>query len=244
MLLGMNIKYPAPDLPPATRMMIHGIASSERVVDGSRPSDGSDNSVMLARGCALAVPIPLLYQHSGDPIGKVVYLRRLGSQLYCRAIVFDNAGGRQVWERIKRVELRGLSCGFTRDHHQIMIKEEGVVKYFDRYKITEISIVHTPLNGDCYFRIYSGDGLEGRVAGQRPLSEIRKINDRAREALRRVDERLASEAKEKKSAARKEPSASPRRNLLAPGKEGLSPAERRRFDNWYQNSFTDDVGDA
>jgi hypothetical protein len=167
-------------------------------------------------------------------------LRRLGTQLYCRAIVFDNAGG--LWERIKNYELRGLSCGFVRDYYQIKIKEEeGVVKYFDRYKITEISIVHRPLNKDCYFGIYSGDGFEVQVAGQRPLSEIRRIYDRARETVKRVDERLASEAEGKKSATRKHAPAtsvsSVRRIVKTTNSdEWMSPAERRRFDGWYEKS--------
>jgi len=217
----MNLKFPAPDLPPATRRMIHGIASSERVVDGSRSSDGSDNSVMLAGGCALAVPIPLLCEHSGGAIGKVIHLCWIGSQLYCRAVVFDNAVGRQTWQKIARYELRGLSCGFTRDHYQIRLKEEGVVKYFDRYKITEMSVVHSPLNKDCFFQIYSG-GLEGRVAGMPSLSEIRQINARARVLLARLDEKYPSKAENENS-----------------GKQGLSAVERRRFDAWYKKSFTD-----
>src|SRR5262245_30179357 len=180
----MNIKFPAPDLPPATRRMIHGIASSERVVDGSRSSDGSDNSVMLAGGCTLAVPIPLLCEHSGGAIGKVIHLCWIGSQLYCRAVVFDNV----VWKKIEGYKLRGLSCGFQRGDHEIKIRErEGVVKYFNRYRISEISIVRTPANKDCYFAIFSG-GSEGRVAGMRSLSEIRQINDRARATVARLNE--------------------------------------------------------
>src|SRR4030095_7672974 len=177
MLLVMN-KFPAPDLPPVSRM-IHGICSSERVVDSSPSRDGSDNKVLVAGGCDLTVPIPLFYEHKGDAIGKVIHLRRLGSQLYCRAVVFYNAAGRRAWEQIKAYKLRGLSCGFTRDHYEVKLQAEGVVKYFDRYTVTEISVVSKPLNKDGYFAIFSG-GCEGRVKGVRSLSEIRRINAKAR----------------------------------------------------------------
>src|SRR5262245_42567712 len=209
----MTIRFPAPDLP---SRMIHGICSSERIVDGSRSCDGSDNAVMLARSAALATPVPLRLEHTGE-IGKVVHLRRIGSQLYCRAIVFD----RQVWDRIERVELRGLSCGFIRDHYHIQLKEvEGIVKVFDRYRITEISVVRSPLNQDCFFRIYAG-GAEAPVAGQLSLSETRKINDRARAQLARLNQKYPAKVVTKTSG-------------------GLSAVERRRFDAWYQKSFTED----
>ena len=221
MLLGMN-KFPAPDLPPVRRM-IHGICSSERVVDSSRSRDGSDNNVLVAGGCDLSVPIPLFYQHQGGAIGEIIHLRWIGTKLYCRGVLSYSAAGRRAWQQIEAYKLRGLSCGFSRDHYQIKIEEEeGVVKYFDRYKITEISIVHSPLNKDCHLAIFSG-GFEGRVAGQRSLSEHRQINDRARALIARLNERYP----EVENSGKRGPS------------EGLSAAERRRFDTWYKRSLAD-----
>jgi hypothetical protein len=201
--------------------MIHGIASSERIVDASSARDGSDNKVLVARGCELTVPIPLLYHHD-SPIGEITHLSWMGTKLYCRAVVFYNAAGRRAWEMIKEHQLRGLSCGTTQSHYEIKIKEkEGVVKYYDQYKIKEISVVQSPLNKDCYFRIYSG-GCEGRIPGQRSLSEIRRIHDRARVLLARLDEKYPSKAENENS-----------------GKQGLSAVERQRFDAWYKRSLAD-----
>jgi hypothetical protein len=219
----MSVKFPAPDLPPAMRRMIHGIASTERVVDVSRSSDGSDNSVLLARGCELTVPVPLLCRHIGDAIGEVIHLRWIGTKLYCRAVVFDNAGGRRAWQKIEGYKLRGLSCGFEGGHYQTKLREDvGIIKEYDRYRIKEIFLCHEPANIDCYFAIFSG-GLEGRVAGMRSVAEHRRITARARALLAR-------------SASEKKKSPSSRPNLSA---EGLSRAERRRFDDWYKKSLGD-----
>jgi Caudovirus prohead serine protease len=177
-----------------TERMIHGIASSERLIDGSRYQDGSGLAVMLARGCALATPIPLLFEHGGDPIGKIVHLHWLGDKLYCRATIFDNAGGRQAWEKIEGYKLRGLSCGFVRDRYEIKLKVEGVVKCFSRYKITEISVVRSPLNQDCFFAIFSG-GAEARVAGQRSLSEHRRSIERARKLIASLEKQFPSSSR-------------------------------------------------
>src|SRR5262245_11931496 len=209
------IRFPAPDLPPVRRM-IHGICSSERVVDSSPSRDGSDNKVLTAGGCDLTVPIPLFYQHQGSAIGEIIHLSWIGTKLYCRAVVFYNAAGRRAWQQIEAYKLRGLSCGFKRDHYEIKLREEGVVKYFDRYKITEVSVVHSPLNKDCHFAIFSG-GFEGRVDGMLSLSETRRINDRARALIARLNERYPKV----ENSSKRGPS------------DGLSAAERRRFDTWY-----------
>jgi Caudovirus prohead serine protease len=214
-----------------TERAIHGIASSERLIDHSRANDGSDYSVMLRGCCALATPVPLLLEHGDDPIGTVNYFRWLnGGKLYVRARVHDTAGGQQAWKKIERIELRGLSCGFTRHNYQIELRKEGVVKFFDRYTITEISIVHTPLNPDCFFRIYSG-GFEGRVEGQLSLSEHRQINDRARALIARLEKKYPTQ---------------PSRRIVSKTKStpgpGLSPDELRRVKAWIRSELGDEHG--
>jgi Caudovirus prohead serine protease len=211
------VRFPAPDLPPVRRM-IHGICSSERIVDSSPSGDGSDNKVLVAGGCDLIVPIPLFYQHEGAAIGEIIHLSWIKTKLYCRGVVFYNAAGRRAWEQIEAYKLRGLSCGFTRDHYEIRIKEqEGVVKYFDRYAITEISIVHRPLNKDCHLAIFSG-GCEGRVAGQRSLSEHRQINDRARKLLASLEKQFPSSSRR---SARQKFSPADIQHLWAQRKKGI-----------------------
>jgi hypothetical protein len=175
------MKYPAPSLPPPR--MIHGIASSEQIVDHAAGGDGSNNCVMLARGFPLVVPVPLLVNHSGSPVGQVIHLRRLGTQIYMRAVVFSN----EVWREITDIKLRGLSCGFHLGRpREIKLKNEGVVKYFDQYALKEISIVEKAANTECFFRIFSG-GHEMEIAGERPLSEHRRTMARAKATIARID---------------------------------------------------------
>src|SRR5437867_3072548 len=129
-----------------TERMIHGICSTERVVDHSRASDGSNNQVLLARGCALATPVPLLLEHSGDVVGRVIHLRRIEDKIYCRAIIHDD----RVWQKIERCELRGLSIGVTHQHYVIKMRaEEGIVRYYDQFTINEVSLTNQPANRDC-----------------------------------------------------------------------------------------------
>jgi len=199
--------------------MIHGVALSERVLSDQYQV----NRVMLARGCPLDVPVPLLYEHSGKAIGEVIHLSWIGTKLYCRAIVFHNTGGERAWQEIVEYKLRGLSCAFECGHHQTKLRDDiGVVMEFDKYWVNEISVCHKPANGDCYFAIFSG-GFEGRVAGQRSLSEHRQINDRARALIARLNERYPKV----ENSGKRGPS------------EWLSAAERRRFDAWYKRSLAD-----
>lgn len=178
-------KYPAPDLPPPR--IIHGVCHTEAVVDHA--GDGSNNCVMTARGFPLVTPIPLLLNHKGAAIGKVVHLRRIGTLIYCRAIIFNNA----VWRQIVDVKLRGMSCSFRYGRPQdIQLKDVGLVKSFDQYEVREISIVSKPGNDDCFFRIFSG-GFEMPVAGQLSLSEHHRAIARAREAIAKSEAREASD---------------------------------------------------
>ena len=183
---------------PMIERAIHGVASTQAVIDHSRSRDGSDLRMLLTRGMALMTPLSLLLNHAGDPIGRVFYFRVLdgGLKLYCRASDHSN----EVWEQIKSYKLRALSVGYTSDHHEVKLDEEkGIVKVVDRSRIREVSVVATPRDPGCYLKIFSGDGFEGRVEGQLSLTEHRRIHVRAREIVRRVDERLA---KENKAAAR------------------------------------------
>jgi hypothetical protein len=198
----------------STPKMIHGIASSERIVD--RSGDGSDNVVLLARGATLVTPLPLLYEHRGDRVGEVVHLRWLGSQLYCRAIISN----RELWREIEEVRLRALSCSYVAYHHETRLDARaGVVKHIDRYRITEISVVTKALNQDCHFRIFSGAG-EMSVAGQRSLSEHRRINAKARATLARLDakDHPCKDSKVENSD----------------DDEWMTSVERRRFDSWFK----------
>jgi Caudovirus prohead serine protease len=215
------VRFPAPDLPPVRRM-IHGICSSERVVARSP----FDHSVLVAGGCDLTVPLPLLHNHGGAPIGEVNYLQWLaGGKLYCRAVLFYNSVGRRAWEQIAEFKMRGLSCTFKSDRHEIKLQpREGVVKYITKYKIREISVVRAPLNQDCYFAVFSG-GAEHAIAGMRSLSEHRRINERARQIIR--------DAEQMKATARKT-------TVRRSGDEWMTPAERAKFDAWLRKSKDDD----
>jgi hypothetical protein len=185
----MNLRRPAPDPPPAR--MIHGVASSERVVS----DEHQINHAMAAGGCPLHLPVPLLREHNGKAIGEVVYLRWIGAKLYCRATIFHTMGGEQAWREIVQYKLRALSCTFETDHHRMKLRADvGVVKEVDQYRIKEISVCQKPANKDCYFAIFAG-GSEGRVEGQRSLSEHRRINARARKLLGRLEKEFPSSSR-------------------------------------------------
>jgi phage head maturation protease len=175
--------------------------------------------MLLTRGMALMTPVPLLLNHTGDPIGRVSYFRVLdGQKLYCVASIHSD----EVWEQIKTYKLRALSIGYTSDHHEIKLDEErGVVRVIDRSRIREVSVVATPRDPGCYLRVFSGDAYEGRVEGQRSLSEIHKIYKRAKALVARLDKqyprKIETVAKIKSS-------------------EWMTAAEKRRFDNWYRKS--------
>jgi hypothetical protein len=158
---------------------IHGIATSERPCAGKVSADGTASTVMLARGCNLLRPVPLLHEHVGSAIGTVIYYRWLPKgMLYIRARVDDAA----AWEQITECKLRGFSSAFIRHDYEIELRQEGIVKLFTRYEIKEISIVNRPLNQDCIFGIFRG-GFERRVAGQMTYSEHKSIHDKARALL-------------------------------------------------------------
>jgi hypothetical protein len=74
------IRHPAPDVPPAR--MVHGVCSSERIVDSSPSRDGSKNNVLVAGGCDLITPIPLLYEHK-DVIGEITYFSWIKKKRNC-----------------------------------------------------------------------------------------------------------------------------------------------------------------
>jgi len=214
---------------------IHGICSTERIIDHSRFCDGSDYKMLLARGMALMTPLPLLLNHSGDPIGKVLQLRRLESQIYCIATVTDA----QVWKEVANYRLRGLSIGFISDHHVINIDEEkGLVRVIDRARISEVSIVGTPLNKDCYLAIYAG-GMESRVGGQRSLSEHIRIANRARAVLARLNEQYPAKAensgKQRPKGAQRGGSAPPKLQKVAKDRN-LPPDELARVQAWLKSN--------
>ena len=130
--------------------MIAGIAST--------PTISRNNQSMLSRGCELAVPVPLLFGHAqhGGPIGDVVYMSKGENQIYIRAVIRDHEAGRYAWQLIRSGKLSGLSCGFHDESEAYHVQAEvDGVKFYDVFRIREVSIVHQPANPDCRFHIYS-----------------------------------------------------------------------------------------
>jgi HK97 family phage prohead protease len=130
----------------SSRCMIHGMASTSSIVS-------DNNTVLLTRGCELSVPVPLMWRHTklGGPIGEVVYMQKDKRGIYIRAALFTHEASQHVWKLIALGEISGLSVGCETAH----ILAETDVRFYDKWKIKEISITPAPANNDCHFEIYN-----------------------------------------------------------------------------------------
>jgi len=132
-----------------SKYMIHGIANTATI--------NSHGDAILPRGCAMNLPAPLLWQHAkyGGSIGEVCFLQRDEKGIYIRASVFTHEAAQYAWKKVVLGELSGLSCAVEQDQSLHLQAEVGNVKFYDRWRIKEVSIVPTPANKDCFFEIYS-----------------------------------------------------------------------------------------
>lgn len=130
---------------PMKRMII-GVASSSQV--------NSHNYCLLARGCQLTVPIPLLFDHTGHAgsIGVVGYLKRTATLIRFKAVVHDHEAGDAAWAMIRRGALGGVSCAADQTSWHLQAMVNGV-SYYDQWTPREISVVPRPACPGCFFRI-------------------------------------------------------------------------------------------
>ena len=131
---------------------IHGIAST--------PMIDSHNSSLSSAGCMVRFPIPLLSSHSkfGKAIGDVTLVRRCERQIFIQANIHENAAGDYAWGLIQDGELACLSVGPADSRLQA---EVDGVKFYDQWRLKEVSICRKGANPDCIFEVLNGDAISG-----------------------------------------------------------------------------------
>lgn len=137
--------------PPGKRR-IHGIAST--------PTITSNNGSKSSAGCMVRFPIPLLSSHSkfGKAIGDVTLVRRGERDIYVQADIHENPAGNYAWRLIQDGELATLSVGAADMHLQA---EVDGVKFYDRWRLKEVSICRNGANPDCVFEVLNSDAISG-----------------------------------------------------------------------------------
>ena len=139
------------------RVWINGWSRSKYLIEGiaNTPAINSHNYSLLSRGCELKLPVPLLWSHAqhGGAIGEVCYMQRDEKGIYIRAAVFTHEASQHAWRKIVLGEVSGLSCAAVQDDWHLQA-EVGDAKFYDKWRIKEISVVPTPACPGCWFKIY------------------------------------------------------------------------------------------
>lgn len=138
--------------------MIEGIAST--------PAVNSHGYSLNSAGCKFEFPIPLLSKHGfvGDTrnapykpeqikIGDVVWVQKSASAIRVRAIVDETLAGDHVWQLIESGEVRAFSAAATDDSFQCSAVVEGN-RYFDRWKLLEVSVCRSGACPGATFEIF------------------------------------------------------------------------------------------
>ena len=101
--------------------------------------------------------VPVLWRHAkhGGPIGEVVYLERNEDGIYIRAVLHTHEAAQFAWRKIVLGEVSGLSCASENDESLHLQAEAGGARFYDKWKIKEVSLTPTPANKDCHFAIYA-----------------------------------------------------------------------------------------
>jgi len=140
------------------RVWIYGWSKSKYLIHGiaNTPAINSHGYALLSRGAELNLPVPVLWQHAkcGGPVGEVVYMERNEDGIYIRASILSHEAGQYVWKKIVLGEVSGLSCAAVQESWHLQSQVDDV-RFYDRWKIKEISLTSTPANKDCGFEIYS-----------------------------------------------------------------------------------------
>jgi hypothetical protein len=133
--------------------MIHGVASTAAITEHQRGKQS-----LIPGGCSARLPVPLLFGHSKAKqtgIGEVVLLRKCSRQIYVRAALFDSEAADLAWRLIEAGEVRAFSVGAAHEGSHIQAEVDGV-RFFDRWRLAEVSICRRGKNADCYFEIFGG----------------------------------------------------------------------------------------
>ncbi len=119
---------------------IHGTASTSTV--------NSHNYALLAKGCSILLPVPLLGSHEPGRIGWVVYARKTPTSIYVQATIDDNEIGDLAWSLVMRGELKGFSG--AADHSTMRLQGHvNGIKIYDAWRLKEVSLCERGANPDC-----------------------------------------------------------------------------------------------
>lgn len=150
------------------RRMIHGIAST--------PTVNSHGDSWASSGCEARFPIPLLFGHGliedkrgeggkrveASPdleqlkIGEIVLVRKSEQGIYVIAVIDEGThAGDDAWKLIES----GKALCFSVGGESRSFRLRGVVdghRYYDRWRLKEVSVCRKGANPDCTFSIYHG----------------------------------------------------------------------------------------
>jgi hypothetical protein len=127
--------------------VIHGTASTSTI--------NSHGYSLNSSGCSVKLPIPIYSQHAcaGESIGEIVHLRKSALGIFVIGTIKENnLAADHAWALIEDGTLRAFSGAAAPGSTHLQGIVEGV-KYFDRWRLSEVSIVKNGANPDCRFEI-------------------------------------------------------------------------------------------
>lgn len=131
--------------------LIAGIASTSTI--------NGHNDALLSRGCKIKMPIPVLSQHQGlaAPIGEAVLVRKREREIFVICSILEgNEAADHCWDLIERGETLSFSGAADTEGLRLQGHVDGK-RFFDEWRLKEISICRAGANPDCYFEIFRGD---------------------------------------------------------------------------------------
>ena len=134
-----TIWYPAKLRSPR---MVHGLAST--------PTINTKNQVRISKGCRIKMPVPVRCSHKFGNIGEVVLARISDREVYVQATLYSHEAADYAWQLVKSGELCAFSVG-TEDA-RLQAEVDGV-KFYDVWRLTEVSICRRGANPDCIIEV-------------------------------------------------------------------------------------------
>jgi HK97 family phage prohead protease len=118
---------------------------------------------------AKSLPIPVLIEHRGSPVGEINAAEVTNEGLSIRGqLDTSTASGREAYGMVKSGELAGLSIGFAGEAEQ-----SGPVRVFRSARIDEISVCRAPINAGS--RVTAVKAWS-EVGSERQLEQLFKSN--------------------------------------------------------------------